>query len=94
MHVSSGIVAADASSSTEKTIPAKLDERKSQSASEIEDLFKDSSSIAPSTMSGNPQKDVKNDIMSLFEKVCFVLEKHQRPPTPLNPQPPKKNPEK
>ncbi|KAI3466155.1 hypothetical protein Pfo_022818 [Paulownia fortunei] len=67
-----GFQSADASSSTEKTIPAKLDENKSQSASGIEDLFKDSPSVAPSSMSGKPQKDVKNDIMSLFEKSNIV----------------------
>lgn len=66
--------AADASSSTEKTTPAKLEETKSQPTSGIEDLFKDSPSIAPTSTSGNPQKDVKNDIMSLFEKVCLGSE--------------------
>lgn len=74
VHVCFGTAAADASSSTEKTTPAKLDESKSQPASGIEDLFKDSPSIIPSSTSGNPQKDVKNDIMSLFEKVCLVPE--------------------
>lgn len=69
MHVSSGIAAAGASSSTEKSVPTKLDENKSQPASGVEDLFKDSPPIALSTVSGNPQKDVKTDIMSLFEKV-------------------------
>lgn len=72
VHVSFVTAAADVSSSTEKTTPAKLDESKSQPASGIEDLFKDSPSIAPSSTSVNPQKDVKNDIMSLFEKVCLV----------------------
>ncbi|KAK6132634.1 hypothetical protein DH2020_033623 [Rehmannia glutinosa] len=67
-----GFQSADASSSTEKTNPAKPDENKSQSASGIEDLFKDSPSIEPSSMSGKPQKDVKNDIMSLFEKSNIV----------------------
>ncbi|KAK6132836.1 hypothetical protein DH2020_033435 [Rehmannia glutinosa] len=67
-----GFQSADASSSTEKTTPAKCDENKSQSASGIEDLFKDSPSIEPSSMSGKPQKDVKNDIMSLFEKSNIV----------------------
>ncbi|KAL1567101.1 ADP-ribosylation factor GTPase-activating protein AGD5-like [Salvia divinorum] len=67
-----GFQSADVSYSTEKTIPAKLDESKSQAASEIEDLFKDSPSIAPSSTSVNSQKDVKNDIMSLFEKTNIV----------------------
>ncbi|KAL0443491.1 UNVERIFIED_CONTAM: ADP-ribosylation factor GTPase-activating protein AGD5 [Sesamum latifolium] len=56
------------SSTAEKNSPAKADDNKSKSASGIEDLFKDSPSIIPSSMSGKPQKDVKNDIMSLFEK--------------------------
>ncbi|KAG6421324.1 hypothetical protein SASPL_117875 [Salvia splendens] len=63
-----GFQSADVSSSTEKTTPAKLDENKPQPASGIEDLFKDSPPIAPSSTAVNPQKDVKNDIMSLFEK--------------------------
>ncbi|XP_057797273.1 ADP-ribosylation factor GTPase-activating protein AGD5 isoform X2 [Salvia miltiorrhiza] len=67
-----GFQSADASSSAEKTTPAKLDESKSQPASGIEDLFKDSPSIAPSSTSVNSQKDVKNDIMSLFEKSNIV----------------------
>ncbi|KAL1563676.1 ADP-ribosylation factor GTPase-activating protein AGD5-like [Salvia divinorum] len=67
-----GFQSADVSSSTEKTTPAKLDESKSQPASGIEDLFKDSPPIAPSSTSVNPQKDVKNDIMSLFEKSNIV----------------------
>ncbi|KAL0301138.1 UNVERIFIED_CONTAM: ADP-ribosylation factor GTPase-activating protein AGD5 [Sesamum radiatum] len=63
---------ADASSSTEKTVPANLEKNKTPSASGIEDLFKDSPSITPVSMSGKPQKDVKNDIMSLFEKSNIV----------------------
>jgi len=41
-----------------------------QSTSGIEDLFKDSPSVTPSLTPEKPQKDLKNDIMSLFEKVC------------------------
>lgn len=41
-----------------------------QTTSGIEDLFKDSPSVTTSSTPENPQKDVKNDIMSLFEKVC------------------------
>ncbi|KAL0406845.1 UNVERIFIED_CONTAM: ADP-ribosylation factor GTPase-activating protein AGD5 [Sesamum latifolium] len=67
-----GFQSADASSSTEKTVPANLEKNKTQSASGIEDLFKDSPSITPVSMSGKPQKDVKNDIMSLFEKSNIV----------------------
>ncbi|KAL2224710.1 UNVERIFIED_CONTAM: ADP-ribosylation factor GTPase-activating protein AGD5, partial [Sesamum indicum] len=66
------IQSADASSSTEKTVPANLEKNKTHSASGIEDLFKDSPSITPVSMSGKPQKDVKNDIMSLFEKSNIV----------------------
>ncbi|QCD86944.1 ADP-ribosylation factor GTPase-activating protein AGD5 isoform X1 [Vigna unguiculata] len=39
-----------------------------QSTSGIEDLFKDTPSVTTSSTPENPQKDVKNDIMSLFEK--------------------------
>ncbi|XP_047953886.1 ADP-ribosylation factor GTPase-activating protein AGD5-like [Salvia hispanica] len=67
-----GFQSADVSSSTEKTIPAKLDESKSQAASKMEDLFKDSPSIAPSSTPVNSQKTVKHDIMSLFEKTNIV----------------------
>ncbi|CAA0815937.1 Probable ADP-ribosylation factor GTPase-activating protein AGD5 [Striga hermonthica] len=68
-----GFQGADALPSTaEKPGSAKGDDNKSPSASGIEDLFKDSDPIAPSSMSGKPQKDVKNDIMSLFEKSNMV----------------------
>ncbi|KAK4439895.1 ADP-ribosylation factor GTPase-activating protein AGD5 [Sesamum alatum] len=60
------------SPTAEHTGPAKADDNKSQSASGIEDLFKDSPSVIPSSTSGKPQKDVKNDIMSLFEKSNVV----------------------
>ncbi|KAG8386269.1 hypothetical protein BUALT_Bualt03G0131500 [Buddleja alternifolia] len=60
------------SSTTEKTDPPKVDHGRSQSASGIEDLFKDSPSVALSSMSGKPTLDVKNDIMSLFEKSNMV----------------------
>ncbi|KAK4771169.1 hypothetical protein SAY87_031701 [Trapa incisa] len=42
----------------------------SQKTSEIEDLFKDSPTLVPAPE--KPQKDVKNDIMSLFEKSNVV----------------------
>ncbi|XP_051134817.1 ADP-ribosylation factor GTPase-activating protein AGD5-like [Andrographis paniculata] len=67
-----GFQAANASSSTEQPTPTKVDENKTQTASGIEDLFKDAPSITPITMAGKPQKDVKNDIMSLFEKSNVV----------------------
>ncbi|KAL8046502.1 hypothetical protein ABFS82_08G182400 [Erythranthe guttata] len=68
-----GFQFAGAPSSTEKTVPPENGQNKSQTPSGIEDLFKDSPSIiAPSSVSGTPQKDVKNDIMSLFEKSNMV----------------------
>lgn len=66
------IVSAAAEALTaEKTDTVKIVESTTQSTSGIEDLFKDSSSVtqAPSVAPEKPQKDVKNDIMSLFEKV-------------------------
>ncbi|PHT45789.1 hypothetical protein CQW23_14947 [Capsicum baccatum] len=52
---------------------AKADHRKCQSSSAIDDLFKDSStlssSISTSSLSDKPPKDVKNDIMNLFDKI-------------------------
>ncbi|CAL5402943.1 unnamed protein product [Camellia sinensis] len=52
---------------TDKTVSTKPDDNNTQSTSGIEDLFKDSPSLAPSTVSEKPKKDVKNDIMSLFD---------------------------
>ena len=57
-------------STTGKAVPRKAVENNTQSNSGIEDLFKDSPSLAIPSVSEKPQKDVKNDIMSLFEKVC------------------------
>ncbi|KAL3645497.1 hypothetical protein CASFOL_010677 [Castilleja foliolosa] len=59
-------------STAEKSVPVKGDDKKSPSVSGIEDLLKDSQSVTPSSISGKPQKDVKNDIMSLFEKSNMV----------------------
>lgn len=56
-------------SKVEKTALPKAVESTPQSASGIEDLFKDSPSVTPNLAPATPQKDVKNDIMSLFEKV-------------------------
>lgn len=47
---------------------SKSTDRSNTSNSGVEDLFKDISPITP--VSEKPQKDVKGDIMSLFEKVC------------------------
>lgn len=56
----------------EKTGPPNAFESTSQSASGIEDLFKDSFSVTPSLAPAKPQKDVKNDIINLFEKSNIV----------------------
>ncbi|TKY49045.1 ADP-ribosylation factor GTPase-activating protein AGD5 [Spatholobus suberectus] len=59
-------------STAEKTNPLKAADSTPQFASGIEDLFKDSPSMTPSLAPEKPQKDVKNDIMSLFEKGNMV----------------------
>ena len=46
-----------------------VDNNKAKPSSGIEDLFKDSPSLLQPNVSEKPKKDVKNDIMSLFEKV-------------------------
>ncbi|KAJ0101202.1 hypothetical protein Patl1_04547 [Pistacia atlantica] len=63
-----GFQSAGESSTAEKTDSTKAVESKPQSAPGIEDLFKDSDSLATPPVSAQPQKDLKNDIMSLFEK--------------------------
>ncbi|CAJ1978609.1 unnamed protein product [Sphenostylis stenocarpa] len=63
-----GFQSAPEASTAEKTDTTKSVDSIPQSASGIEDLFKDSPSVAPSLTPEKPQKDVKNDIMSLFEK--------------------------
>ncbi|KAL1346139.1 hypothetical protein HN51_019864 [Arachis hypogaea] len=67
-----GFQSAPVASTTEKASPPKAVESTPQSASGIEDLFKDSPSVTPSLAAEKPQKDVKNDIMSLFEKSNMV----------------------
>ncbi|GMY31665.1 ADP-ribosylation factor GTPase-activating protein AGD5 [Fagus crenata] len=66
-----GFQSAEEASTAEKTGPTKPVESSPQSTSGIEDLFKDSPSVLPS-VSEKPKKDVKNDIMSLFEKSNMV----------------------
>ncbi|CAN4117723.1 unnamed protein product [Withania somnifera] len=60
----------------EKSGVAKSDHRKCQSASAIDDLFKDSSrlssSVSTSCLSEKLLEDVKNDIMKLFDKSNMV----------------------
>ncbi|XP_024019111.1 probable ADP-ribosylation factor GTPase-activating protein AGD5 [Morus notabilis] len=71
-----GFQSAQEASTAEKTVPPKPVESSNKSNSGLEDLFKDTPIITPS-VSEKPQKDVKNDIMSLFEKVssafCFLI---------------------
>ncbi|KAL2331482.1 hypothetical protein Fmac_019063 [Flemingia macrophylla] len=59
-------------SPAEKTTLRKAADSTPQSASGIEDLFKDSPSVTPCLAPEKPQKDLKNDIMSLFEKGNMV----------------------
>ncbi|XP_019453611.1 PREDICTED: probable ADP-ribosylation factor GTPase-activating protein AGD5 isoform X2 [Lupinus angustifolius] len=63
--------AAEASTAEETDIPSAV-ESAPLSTSGIEDLFKDSPSMTPSLAPEKPQKDIKNDIMSLFEKTNVV----------------------
>ncbi|KAL6856066.1 hypothetical protein ACP4OV_018868 [Aristida adscensionis] len=58
--------------SSEKKDSAKPVESKPQSATGIEDLFKDSPAVSSSSTPGVSQVNVKNDIMSLFEKSNMV----------------------
>ncbi|KAK9269517.1 hypothetical protein L1049_001293 [Liquidambar formosana] len=67
-----GFQSAEEASTVEKTGLTKPVESNTQSTSGIEDLFKDSPLATPSPVSDKPQKDVKNDIMSLFEKSNMV----------------------
>ncbi|KAH9650936.1 ADP-ribosylation factor GTPase-activating protein AGD5 [Citrus sinensis] len=64
--------AAVETSTAEKKDSTKAVESSPQSATGIEDLFKDSPSLATPSSSEKPQKDLKNDIMSLFEKSNMV----------------------
>lgn len=67
-----GFQSAGASKTSEKTEITKADDTKPQSSSGIEDLFKDAPPIMPASSLEKPQKDVKNDIMSLFDKSNMV----------------------
>ncbi|KAL6657792.1 hypothetical protein ACP70R_005572 [Stipagrostis hirtigluma subsp. patula] len=58
--------------SSEKKDPAKPVESKPQSTTGIEDLFKDSPAVPLSSAPAVSQVNVKNDIMSLFEKSNMV----------------------
>ncbi|KAI5420462.1 ADP-ribosylation factor GTPase-activating protein AGD5 isoform X1 [Lathyrus oleraceus] len=75
-----GFQSAAETSTTEKTDTRKSVESTPQPASGIEDLFKDSSSVTPNSALETPQKDIKNDIMSLFEtnNIVSPFAKHQQ----------------
>ncbi|XP_058747327.1 ADP-ribosylation factor GTPase-activating protein AGD5-like isoform X1 [Vicia villosa] len=62
-----GFQSAAETSTAEKTDTRKSFESTPQPSSGIDDLFKDSSSVTPISALEKPQKDIKNDIMSLFE---------------------------
>ncbi|XP_062168748.1 ADP-ribosylation factor GTPase-activating protein AGD5 isoform X1 [Alnus glutinosa] len=64
--------AAEEAATAEKTGATKPVENSPQSTTGIEDLFKDSPSVMPASVSEKPKKDVTNDIMSLFEKSSMV----------------------
>ncbi|CAA7049157.1 unnamed protein product [Microthlaspi erraticum] len=64
-----GFQSAGSGQAAEKTVTAKPDESSSPPATGIEDLFKDTPNL---TFHQAPQKDVKGDIMSLFEKTNIV----------------------
>ncbi|XP_058001424.1 ADP-ribosylation factor GTPase-activating protein AGD5 isoform X2 [Hevea brasiliensis] len=64
--------AAEEASTTDKNAPTKVAENNTNSTSGIEDLFKDSPSLTAPSVTEKHQKDVKNDIMSLFEKSNMV----------------------
>ncbi|KAE8733598.1 putative ADP-ribosylation factor GTPase-activating protein AGD15 [Hibiscus syriacus] len=55
-------------SATNKNDPPKAVEKNGQFATGVENLFNDSPPITTNQVQEKPQKDVKNDIMSLFEK--------------------------
>lgn len=59
-------------SNAEKATPAEPVNNKIHSSSGLEDLFQDSPPITLPSNEQKPNKDVKNDIMSLFEKANMV----------------------
>ncbi|XP_057460437.1 ADP-ribosylation factor GTPase-activating protein AGD5-like [Actinidia eriantha] len=67
-----GFQSAAAGTTADKTGSTKADDNKTRSTSGIEDLFKDSPSLAPSKVLENPPKDTKTDIMSLFDRSNMV----------------------
>ncbi|XP_057460837.1 ADP-ribosylation factor GTPase-activating protein AGD5-like isoform X2 [Actinidia eriantha] len=67
-----GFQSAADGSTADKTGSTKADDNKTRSTSGIEDLFKDSPSLAPSKVLEKPPKDTKTDIMSLFDRSNMV----------------------
>ncbi|XVF70398.1 hypothetical protein PTKIN_Ptkin11bG0158300 [Pterospermum kingtungense] len=67
-----GFQSAAEASTTDKIDPPKAAEKNTHSATGIEDLFNDSPPLPTNQVPEKPQKDVKNDIMSLFEKSNMV----------------------
>ncbi|GMI63684.1 NEVERSHED, ARF-GAP domain 5 [Hibiscus trionum] len=63
-----GFQSAGAASTAEKPNPPKATESNTQSTTGIEDLFSDLPPLTANQVPEKPKKDVKNDIMSLFEK--------------------------
>ncbi|KAK8545668.1 hypothetical protein V6N13_066944 [Hibiscus sabdariffa] len=63
-----GFQSAGDTSATDKNDPPKAGEKNAQSATGIENLFNDFPPITTNQVPEKPQKDVKNDILSLFEK--------------------------
>ncbi|GMJ11469.1 NEVERSHED, ARF-GAP domain 5 [Hibiscus trionum] len=63
-----GFQSAGDTSVTDKNDPPKAGEKNAQSATGIENLFNDSPPLTTNQVPEKPQKDVKNDILSLFEK--------------------------
>ncbi|XP_022717030.1 probable ADP-ribosylation factor GTPase-activating protein AGD5 isoform X2 [Durio zibethinus] len=71
-HNWAGFQSAGEASATDKTDPPKAAEKNTQTATRIEDLFNDSPPLTTNQVPEKPQQDVKNDIMSLFEKSNMV----------------------
>ncbi|GMI85310.1 NEVERSHED, ARF-GAP domain 5 [Hibiscus trionum] len=63
-----GFQSAGDTSAADKNDPPKAGEKNAQSATGFENLLNDSPPIPTNQVPEKPQKDVKNDIMSLFEK--------------------------
>ncbi|GMJ15919.1 NEVERSHED, ARF-GAP domain 5 [Hibiscus trionum] len=67
-----GFQSAGGASTADKPNPSKAAESNTQSTTGIEDLFGDLPPLTANQIPEKPKKDVKNDIMSLFEKSNMV----------------------